>query len=207
MIYSFGMHTKITSYSRYILVVLCVSVVFTTIALIALNAAFQQRNFGSKLQLSSSGSTDNDLQMAFGSGYQAARQNLMDKGLLIGELDPKYLTGVVTKNDDSGLFVMQTSLDSVPAVDGVEDERQIIISPTTKFYSETSKSSEDFARELEAYAKISLTENSNPAPLPVIKKAATLTDIKVGDKVKILSEQSVRFAPLIQATQINILPQ
>lgn len=198
---------KITSYSRYILVILCVSVVFTALVLIALNAAFQQWSVGSNNQTAVIDYTDSALQDAFSSGYQAARQNLMDKGLLIGEIDPKYFTGVVTKNDDSGLFVMQTSLDSVPAVDGVEDDRQIIISSTTQIYSETAKSNEDFARELEAYASAPVTEKAAPAPLPVVIKSAKLSDLKVGDRVKILSDQSVRFAPEIQATQINILPQ
>ena len=113
------------SYSRYVLVALCIAVVFTALVLVALNAWMKQP--GENMVFKGSGYTD-----GYRDGFNAAREKMkIVAGSDILE-DATSSNGEVISVSSDRLVVKQTSLDTDPVVDGVDNERTVTLAKDAK---------------------------------------------------------------------------
>ncbi len=183
------------SISRYILVVLCVSVVTTTIVLIGLNAFM---NNTTRSPQSAPIANEGYVQ-----GFMAARERfktMTHYGILPNQ--NTILVGKVLEATSDHLLVQQQTLDTDPRVDGVQDERTITLEGDGKAYQETTKHPDQLKTELQLFHA-----NQMPQPNMVPPTASTLTpialsDIPVGAIVRISSHTDIRLSPAISATEI-----
>ncbi len=176
------------SYSRYLLTVLCISVVFTTLTLVGINAWMTQQN----LETDDSASvSEEQSRQAYSNGYTAARKRLTDAGLCIPMGETKYITASVISVGNDRMLVTQRSLDTDPIADGVSDERTVFITAETKIYFESLKSPDKIAK-----SPLSTTD----------RVTADWTDIPQGNGlVRIYAAEDVRLKEEFTATEIAIL--
>jgi len=175
------------SYSRYLLVVLCVSVVITGLALVAINAytTSQPKADG---QASSS---DEDLVEAYRSGFNAAREKIQFQGLLILSGDKNALVGSVIEVNADRLTVKQESLLVDPLADGVPDEREIVVDSETMLFRQPDAAS--------------VADPSASAPQAVERTQISLTDISVGSRIRVIAkEENVERLETIHAKEIVV---
>jgi hypothetical protein len=192
------------SYSRYILTILCASVVFTTIVLIALNAWTNEQNRTTLSKLTVNSLTDSEkINSAFTSGYNAARERLKANGLYTGPIDPNSLRGIVISVNPDNIVVRQNNLDADPRADGVPNEREIMISKNTKIYSESQKQDEKFVKEIIEFG--SKVNSDQVAPSPMEQKEITLSEIPVGSIIQVTSNVPVQFLLEIPAVSVSIV--
>lgn len=192
------METNSHSTSRYILVVLCVAVVGTSLVLVALNALVKQP--GSKLAFQSGASLTScpagDATTAYKNGYNAAREKLRASGLLTTPVSNNILSGTVVAVGTDTLTVKQNNLDTDPIADGIPDERIVTVAAGTPIYFDTIKTAFEMQRELAAL------KPGTPPPVASTRTMAKLSDIQVGQTVYVESKQDVRLLSSIPATQI-----
>jgi hypothetical protein len=176
------------SYSRYLLTALCISVVFTTLSLVAINAWLSQQSIETDETASFS---DEQSQQAYRDGYLAARKRLTDAGLCLPIGETRSLTATVNSVGSDRIIVTQRSLDTDPIADGVSDERTVFITAETKIYFETPKSSDQIAK----------------TPLsPFTRNEAIWTDIpQENGLVRVSAADDVRLKDEFVATEIVIL--
>ncbi|MFH1078443.1 MAG: hypothetical protein V1745_04175 [Patescibacteria group bacterium] len=190
------------SASRTILVTLCVAVVGTALVLVALNAWMTQRpgNTG--------GLFKDRYDEGYVKGYQDAREAMRTKGLLIDPTtDVRTMVGTVLSVGEESLVVKQLTLDASPAVDGVPDERNIIVASSTKIVRRTEKPVEVIMDELKAFDQKQLSNpdpNAEP-PKPYVVETLSLSDVAANQKVTVLSDQNLRFLPDIPAKEIVVM--
>ncbi|MFA5935248.1 MAG: hypothetical protein WC787_00105 [Patescibacteria group bacterium] len=189
------------SYSRYILVVLCVAIVCTALILVALNAFTNTE----KLVLPGGVTTNDDTVIAaYKAGFDSA-QNKYEAGALLAASDrTNVLSGPVEDASASKLLVMQKNLAIDSEISGISDRREVLITENTKFYRETPKEVDVFTKEQAAYDASEPDESVGP-PSPTIKTAIRLADIKTGDMVRVTTvEENIIGAESMTASEIVV---
>ncbi|MBI4139020.1 hypothetical protein HY479_02610 [Candidatus Uhrbacteria bacterium] len=187
---------EIKSYSRYLLTVLCVAVVITTLVLVGLNAWLTQP---SGLSLNGLGfNPDAERQAGYKEGYNAARDRLSTAGLCALPVESTVLTGSVMAVEQGLVIVVQESLDTDPLADGVPDERVVRIGPETKIFIQKEASPDELA---------AASATPDTAPIPVGRTAAKWTDIPTeGGRVRVSANEDIRLKEEFTAREIVILP-
>lgn len=185
------------STSRYILVALCVVVVFTALVLVALNAWMKQ---GGGLSV-----VADRYQEGYVKGYTDARDDLRAHGLLMASVETRMFSGTVVSVGDGSLVVKQTSLDTNPTIDKVPDERSVSVASSTKVYRRTEKDPAVLEKEMKAFQGESRNNPDAVPPESLIKTAMKLSDISVGTKVVITSDVDVRLLANITATEVVVI--
>jgi len=185
------------STSRYILVALCIVVVFTALVLVALNA--WMKSSGNPLAAA------DRYQEGYSKGYSDAREHLRTLGMIIEPADTRSFSGSVVSVGSGSLVVKQTSLDTDPIIDKVPDERNVTVASSTKIYRRTEKDPAVLEKEMRAF-EADVKENPNAVPPEsLIKTDMKLSDINVGAKVVITSASEVRLASTIVATEVVVV--
>lgn len=181
-----------SSTSRYILTALSIILVLTAFILVALNAVQLERYVSSGKSLRQSSSTDAD-----GGGYIAGYKAAREKYQMLCPLpvtNSLTLSGVIQSVSSNTLVVLAKNLDTDPIVDGISDERTILLSAKTKIQKLTPKTSEELAQASNAGTFV------EPFQITVLNASS----LKVGQLVSIQSDSEVRFAAKITAITITV---
>lgn len=188
------------SYSRYLLVVLCVAIVATAVVLVALNAYTNSRHQDAYATAPLDDAEGN----AYRDGFEAAKQRFEQYGLGIND-DTQTLVGSVQNVSGGKIRVLQENLMADALMSGVSDEREVTISASTKISRETKKPEAQFSAEQEAFMKLAPSPTTQP-PAPSVVTSIRLSDIKPGDRLRITAqEKDVTLLPLITATEIVVI--
>jgi len=190
------------SLARYILVVLCISIVFTTLVLIALNA-WTTNNKLSLMSLNTQ-STEQPVggrsyEDGYRAGYNAAREKLKNKPPIIGP--SFYITGQIVSIGNNLLTVKETNLDTDEIVDGVSDIRTVNITTSTKIVLRQQIDQKTFQSQMNDWQKSS---HNTPPPLPFTEKNIAFSDLKVDHQVSVRANEDIRLADKFDALQVVV---
>lgn len=201
------MNNDKVSLSRYILVILCVSIVFTALVLIILNSWVQNK----RLSQGTSGIPAID-QVLFGqsfedgykAGYLAARSKYQRIAPLPEGMTIMGLSGTVESINDKQLLVLAENLDVDEIVDGVSLKRTVMVNEQTKFLLRTPLSPEEQSKQIEAWSR---NTGDVPPPLPYTEKIISIKDIKVGQGVSITADEDIKLKESFTATEVILYQQ
>lgn len=186
------------SYSRYLLVVLCVSITVTAVVLVALNAYAN-----SKRPAPSGPASDQEITTAYRAGFNAARERLTKYGFGAPS-DTQTLTGTVRSVSGGKLIVSQENLMTDALISGITDDREVTTTASTKITRDVQKPAAQFQAEQEAFAKLPPSPSLQP-PTATIKSTIRISDINVGDHVTISAQESdITMLPSITAASISV---
>jgi hypothetical protein len=175
------------SYSRYLLVVLCVSVVITGLALVAINAYMTSQPKAD----GQASSSDEDLVEAYRSGFNAAREKIQSQGLLLLSGEKNILVGSVVEVSPDRLSVKQENLLVDPLADGVPDEREVVIDSDTTLFRQS--------------VAAPVADPGATAPQPVERIPASRADISIGTRVRVIAkEENIQLLETIHAKEIIV---
>lgn len=202
------MNNDKVSLSRYILVILCVSIVFTALILIILNSWVQNK------RLSSGGGSGIPAidQVLFGqsfedgykAGYLSARSKYQRMAPLPEGMQIMGLSGLVESVNDKQLVVMAENLDVDEIVDGVSLKRTAMVNEQTKFFLRTPLPLEEQSKQIEAWSRQS---GDIPPPLPYTEKNITIKDIKAGQNISITADEDIRLKVSFTAKEVILYQQ
>jgi len=160
MLYStYIMETR--SYSRYVLVVLCIAIVFTALVLVALNA---YTNSQGQSDLFPPTQHDNTVQPA------------LQQTPTPGQTD--ILFGTVTAKSSTQLTVSQESS---------AKSFTVLLTSDTRYVRETAKSAAQLQAEQTAFQKAA--PGSALPPAPTTRATISAGDIKQGDHIRIVTKE------------------
>jgi len=182
------------STSRYILTALAIILVITAFILVALNAL----KISTPLTTMVSGQSADE---AYREGFLAARDKYSGMCPII-TTDNNTIFGTVKSISGDKIIIEQSTFDTVERIDGVGDMRTIKTSADTKIEIAVAKDQETFQKELSEF-KPSADKVVTP-PAPVTLQAAALSDIQVGDTVRVSSDKNLRLESEITASEISI---
>jgi len=191
-----------TSKSRYILTSLAIIIVITAFILVGLNAYLMQKG-GTGLSIVRPASQE-ELDESYKLGYEAARSKA---DTLCGDikLSINSFTGTVISNDGKNLVVTQESLMSDPIADGISDDRTVLITPNTKIIKTSKKSNQQFMSELQAYETAqNAGNNTQKPPEDTVEQILKISDLSIGSKVLVSSNQDVMFLETVSSTIVQL---
>jgi|GEM_PF-5395523 len=143
----------------------------------------------------------------FAAGYEAARQKLVQSGLV--PPSPERITTLsgVVKSVEGNTIIIETSGRISPNPLDPEGplERTITVSSGTEISARVALTSEEFQDALETFNKRSRDGEPVPPPSPFRNEPAALEDIKLTMIITVTSEEDVREATNINATHINFV--
>ncbi|MFA6099666.1 MAG: hypothetical protein WC750_02160 [Patescibacteria group bacterium] len=189
-----------TSISRYILVILSISIAFTALVLIALNSWVQNK----KMSTSNSGVLGQVFSnQAYENGYKAGYLLAREKYKKIAPLPEgavvTSLTGTVTKVEVNQLTLTAENLDTNEFIDNISNDRTVLVNASTTVVSRTFLTAEEQVKQLERWSK---SGSKNAPPLPYTEKAIKLSDIKPDQKITVMANEDIRLKQSFEATQI-----
>lgn len=194
---------KQISLSRYILVILCSSIVFTALVLVVLNSWMQNQRLatlGSGIgidQIFGSQSFEN----GYKAGYLAAREKYTKIAPLPAGTVVTALSGTVKSVSDKQIVVTATNLDTDPYVDGVSNDRTVLITASTTVMQRVFLSPEEQAKQMDRWSR-SADKNKTSAPAPYTEKKLNLSDLKPGQTVAVMADEDIRLKESFTATQV-----
>jgi len=149
---------------------------------------------------------------AFQAGWSAAKQRLEDSGLMpaADNLEIKTVSGEVAQIKDNQIEIKIQPIE--PLADPALDTRIVQIQDDTKVYQIEQKSQADYQKEIEEFNKKLKEQAAQPvagsltSPEPFIRKQASLSDIKVGQRIYVLATDNIRTAKEFKAVEISIGP-
>lgn len=193
---------KQTSISRYILVILSISIVFTALVLIALNAWVQNK------RLATSGTdivgqifSNQGYENGYRAGYLAAREKYSKIAPLPAGAVVTSLTGTVTKVAADQISLTVKNLDTNEFIDNVSNDRTALVNASTTVVLRTFLTAEEQAKQLEKWGR---SGSKNAPPLPYTEKNIKLSDLTVGQSVVVVADQDIRLKESFTATQIVV---
>ncbi len=196
------MNNDKVSLSRYILVILCISIVFTALVLIILNSWVQNK----RLSAGSLGIPAID-QVLFGqsfedgykAGYQAARSKYQRMAPMPEGVITQNLNGHIQSIGSEQLVVLADNLDVDEIVDGVSNKRTVVITTTTKIFFRQGLPPEEHMRQIEDWNK---NRSSDLPPIPYTEKLISLKDLSEGQTVSVTAAEDIRLLSSFNATEI-----
>jgi len=161
---------------------------------------------------------------SYQAGWDAAKKRLSDSGLFgIGmNTEIKSITGEIKEISGDKIIIKIRPLE--PLADASLDTRTIVVDSATKMYTLQPKDQTVFLAEMEAYAqkmKINGTQTpmttptSTSTPTPVapatvilppdgfIRTTISVSDLKVGQMINILSENNIKEVSEFKASEIS----
>ncbi len=193
-----------TSLSRYILVILCSSVVFTALVLVILNSWMQNKRLAS-LGLGGTGVDQifgsQSFENGYKAGYQAAREKFAAVAPLPAGIAITAISGTIKSINGQQIVVTATNLDTDPYIDGVSNDRTIIVTASTTLMQRTFLSAEEQARQMDRWTKSADRDKTAP-PSPFTEKPLKLSDLKVGQTVAVMANEDIRLKESFNATQV-----
>lgn len=179
------------SVSRYLLVTVAFLLLSTTLVLLAMNAYLLQ----TKGKTITAGGSGKD---AYRQGYLAARSSLKASCPAI-DAPATGFNGTIVSVEGQTLVVRQSSLLVDPSIDGISNDRRVMIGANTAIVSLVAKDGGTLATEMGA------TKPGDPLPSPNTETRRSASDLKPGMAVAVEAANDIRLQPNIAATRI-ILP-
>jgi hypothetical protein len=179
------------SVSRYLLVTVAFLLLSTTLVLLAMNAYLLQ----TKGKTITAGVSGKD---TYRQGYLAARASLKTFCPVI-DAPATAFSGTIVSVSGSTVVVRQTTLAADPAIDGVSNDRKVMVGANTAIVSLVAKDPGALAAEMAA------AKPGNPLPAPNTEARRSLSDLKPGTTITVEATNDIRLQPNIQAARI-ILP-
>lgn len=191
------------SLSRYILVILCVSIVFTALVLIILNSWMQNKQLtglNGVGQLFAGQSYEN----GYKEGYLAAREKYKTILPLQENATVTSFSGDIESLDDSSVLVRATSIDTNEIVDKVSDVRDVLIASTTKIFSRTLLPQDEQDRLYAQWQKSGASQG-NPPPKAYKETEIKLSDLQVGQRVFVSAGEDIKLQESFIATEVVVV--
>lgn len=196
------MNNDKVSLSRYILVILCVSIVFTALVLIILNSWVQNKRLsdgGLGIPAIDQVLFGQSFEDGYKAGYLAARSKYqtmvpMPEGAAI-----QNLNGQIQSIGSDQLVVMADNLDVDEIVDGVSSKRTVLIASTTKILFRQGLPPEEHMRQIEEWNK---NRTTDLPPISYIEKSLALKDLSEGQAVSVTAAEDIRLLTSFYATEI-----
>lgn len=196
------------SLSRYILVILCVSVVFTALILIVLNSWVQNKRLssgsGSRIPAIDQVLFGQSFEDGYKAGYLAARSKYQRMSPMPEGMPVMGLSGQVESVNSNQLVIMAENLDVDEIVDGVSLKREAMLDEQTRFLARTPLSPEEQIRQMEVWSR---NAGDSPPPLPYTEKIITVKDIKAGQVVSVMAEEDIKLKESFIAKEVIIYQQ
>lgn len=194
------------SYSRYLLVVLCVAIIVTATILVALNAYTGTNRMGGLSSITSAITGEGDTIEGYRAGFAAAKQRYEQYGLNAFSGQTNVVIGSVEGTGGQSIVVKQENLMTDQIVSGVPDDRIVLIGSDTVIVRETAKPEAQLIAEQQAFANLPAGTATEP-PYPAVRTVVGFADIKTGDRVRVMTlEADVTQVEEVSATEIIILP-
>lgn len=186
------------SLSRYILVVLSVSVVLTALIIVALNAYVTNKRLadGSGNGFLDTAMSGLSYEEGYKAGYNAAREKF--------SITPKQITSIVGQVSEIGtneVIVKAQNLDTDEMVDGISDLRTVVISTSTELLVKRNLTDQEMANEM---AKWNASSKQEAPPLPFVLEKAELADLSSTSTVTVTAEEDIRYAETFTASRFII---
>jgi hypothetical protein len=185
------------SLSRYILVVLSVSVVLTALVIVAINAYVNN----ARLSSGSNSFIDSTLSsfsynQGYKDGYNAARDRFN-----IMPLEIRAINGEIIDITNDSVTINAVNLNTDEFVDDISNLRKAIINEDTKIFARTALSEEDFDKQLSAWRSTGAMQG-NPPPTGFTQTEIKLSDLKVGDTAVLTANQDIRLMETFTAESV-----
>jgi len=201
---------KTSSLSRYILVILCVAIVFTALILIVLNSIVQNK----RLSGLKSGIPAIDQIMVgqtFEDGYKEGYKVARDKcrfSMVTPPGSPIFnMDGTIRSVSADKIQFTAKNIDTDELVDGISNSRTIMMTTSTVISVRTYLTMEEQTKAFEAAAKS--TDKNKTMPMPYTEKVIKISDLKAGQEIIVIANEDVRLKEEFAAVQVivNIMPE
>ncbi|MBU2566911.1 hypothetical protein KKG46_05135 [Patescibacteria group bacterium] len=185
-----------TSISRYILVVLAISVVFTTLVLVALNAWVGNNRLS---QLSTNVPGLNNLSgksydEGYKDGYNDAKEMYKINPLALS--DEQYsLNGTIVSVDTEKIVIRKSE---------TMEDVTVNISTTTAIIKRVALTQEQLDEKIKNWEKMDDEGVLNPPPLPIDDTTVTSADLIAGQTVLVSAKDNIYGLDSFEATSVVI---
>ncbi len=180
------------------MVVLSVSVVLTALIIVALNAYVTNKRLADG---SSNGFIDTAMSgLSYDEGYKAGYKAAREK-FNIAPPEVQVMEGTVESLGSDSLQVKATNLDTDEFVDGISNIRTVMITTSTKIFTNEYLSEEDFDTEMNKWQN-----NPNlPPPSPYIEKEIDSSELEEGARITVKANNNIRLESTFDAVRITII--
>ena len=192
-----------TSYSRYVLVVLCIAVAFTAFILVILNTWSNHKTFTFGIPAVDQVMQGQTYEDGYKAGYQAARQKLSTRPPLPPGTPVTTANGTITSVNAVSLTMVVDSLDTDELVDGVSDTRTVNIATSTAIILRTNLSIQDMEKQMTTWREDGMKKNQ-PPPAPYKESHLNIADLKPGQTITVVTSNDLRLQSSFTATKILI---
>ncbi len=148
-------------------------------------------------------------------GWDAAKKQLEKKGIgvLPGGMEIKNLSGTIDKISGNTITIKNVSSPD-PLSDSSLDTRTVQVSSNTKFYQLVQKDSVEYQKEMTDFQNKMQEQMKNPSPtaqpitppMPQDKKEITLSNLKEGQNITVVSDGDIKDKKEFSATEIAVQP-
>ncbi len=186
------------SLSRYILVVLSISVVLTALIIVALNAYVNNQRLAQNDSgiITGTAKSLSSYDEGYKDGYKTAREKFLQNSE-----EMFSLIGIVLKNEDSSILVEAVNLNTDALVDGIDNKRKIAITSSTEIVINLTLTDEEMETKMNKWRQ---SEQDTPPPLPFVTDTATIDDIKIDDNISAIATKNIRLEKEFIAEKIVI---
>lgn len=195
-----------SSLSRYILVILCVAIVFTALVLIVLNSIVQNKRLSglkSGIPAIDQIMTGQSYEDGYRAGYKAARE----KG---GFLMPTptgapvlSLSGTIESVSADKVVFKVLSMDTDELVDGVSSSRTAVIATSTQILVRKYLNQVELAKQMEQ------TSKNKALAVPYMENTGKTTDLKPGQDIAVTAKEDIGLKDEFTVAQIivTVMPE
>ena len=145
------------------------------------------------------------------SGWDAAKQRLSDSGMFPSSgmnIEIKSLTGEITEINGDKITVKIRPLE--PLADASLDIRTVVVDSATKMFALQPKDQKEFLAEMDAYtqkikANTAQMATTTPITMPdgFNRTTISMSDLKVGQTINVLSETNIKDVKEFNASEIS----
>lgn len=187
------------SLSRYILVVLSVSVVLTALIIVAINAYVNNARLSSDDGFIDSTLSSFSYNQGYKDGYNAARDKFH-----FAPVEIRTINGTIIETTSNSLTINAINLDTDEFVDGVSNIRKAELTAETKFFSRTALSEEEFDKAMSAWRSSGATRGESP-PSGFTDKEISASDLQAGQNIVINADQDIRLMETFTALSVVVI--
>lgn len=190
-----------SSLSRYILVILCVAIVFTALVLIVLNSIVQNKRLSglkSGIPAIDQIMTGQSYEDGYRAGYKAAREKGGFSMPTPTGAPVLSLSGTIESVSADKVVFKVLSMDTDEFVDGVSSSRTALIATSTQILVRKYLNQVELAKQMEQTAK------NKGLPIPYTEKTGTTTDLRPGQDIAVMAKEDIGLKDEFTVTQIIV---